>query len=159
MNTLIAYASKYGCTERCAKSLGEKLEGKVDLLDLRSGKPVDLSQYDKVVLGSSVYVGRVHKEVSEFCASNAQALQNKKLGLFICGMQKDDVIAEELKIAYPEELASKAAAKACFGGEFIFSKMSFMDKTITKVIAKTNKDTSNISESEIKRFAESMNIA
>jgi hypothetical protein len=42
MNTLIVYATKYGCTEKCAVILSEKLTGKVDLCNLKGVKDVDL---------------------------------------------------------------------------------------------------------------------
>ena len=146
MSALIAYASKHGCTEKCAEKLAEKLDEKVDLYNLKSGKSLDISLYDKVIIGSSVYVGKVHKEATEFCTKNLSELRNKKVGLFICGSQEGEALKLELDGAYPQELQSKAVAMECFGGEFTFSKMSFMEKTIVKVIAKTNKDSSNIKD-------------
>jgi menaquinone-dependent protoporphyrinogen oxidase len=159
MNTLIAYASKHGCTENCSGKLADKLTGKVELFDLKSDKKINLDEYDKVIIGSSVYAGKIHKEAEEFCKKNLELLRNKKLGLFICGSQEGEALTMELKAAYPQELQSKAAAIECFGGAFTFSKMNFMEKTIVKLIAKTNKDTSNISEDKINSFAEAMKSA
>lgn len=159
MNTLIAYASKNGCTQSCAEKLAKRLEGKVELHDLKSGKAVNLSDYDKVIVGGSVYVGKVQKEASDFCTQNMEALKNKKLGLFICGMQSEENLAMELNAAYPQELMANAVARECFGGEFIMKKLGFMEKAIVKVVAKTNQDTSNIREDIIEGFAKAMNMA
>ena len=159
MSTLIAYASKHGCTERCAEKLALGLGEKVELYNLKSGKPLDISQYDKVIIGSSVYVGKVNKEATEFCTNNLEELGNKKVGLFICGSQEGEGLKQELSAAFPQELQSKAVVIECFGGEFTFSKMSFMEKTIVKVIAKTNKDTSNIKEDTINSFMHTMQNA
>jgi menaquinone-dependent protoporphyrinogen oxidase len=159
MSILIAYASKYGCTEKCATKLAQKFNEQVDLYDMKSGKNIDLAQYDKVIIGSSVYVGKVHKEATEFCTKNLGVLSNKKVGLFICGSQEGDALKQELDAAYPQELKSKAVSVEYFGGEFIFGKMNFMEKTIVKVIAKTNKDTSNIMEDKIDSFAETLKLA
>lgn len=159
MGTLIAYASKYGCTERCAEKLAQSLGEKVDLYNLKSGKFLDISQYNKVIIGSSVYVGKVHKEATDFCARNLVELGNKKVGLFICGSQEGEALKQELDAAFPQELQSKAAVIECFGGEYTFSKMNFMEKTIVKMIAKTNKDTSNIKDDKIYSFAQIMKNA
>lgn len=159
MSVLIAFASKHGCTEKCAAKLAQKLDGRVDLYDLKSGRDINLSEYDKVIIGSSVYVGKVHKEAEEFCKKNLELLTSKKLGLFICGSQEGEALTQELNVAYPKELQEKAAAIDCFGGEFTFSKMNFMEKTIVKVIAKTNKDTSSINEDKITAFAQQIKSA
>ncbi|MDF2592747.1 MAG: flavodoxin [Clostridia bacterium] len=159
MSILIAYASKHGCTEGCAAKLAQRLGGKVELYNLKSGKAIDISQYDKVIIGSSVYVGKVNKEATEFCNKNLGELINKKLGLFICGSQEGDGLKQELDAAYPQELQSKAIAIECFGGEFTFGKMNFMEKTIVKVISKTNKDTSTIKDDKIDSFAQIMKNA
>jgi len=59
MNILIAYATKYGCTEKCAAVLSEKLTGKVDLCNLKGGRASDLTQYEKVIIGGSIYMGKI----------------------------------------------------------------------------------------------------
>lgn len=158
MKTLVVYATKYGCTEKCATALSEKLEGKVDLCKLKGVVP-DLSQYDKVIIGGSVYIGGIRKEIKEFCAKNLNALKGKKLGLFICGMQSKEVIETELNSSFPQELSEKAVAKEYFGGEFIFKQMNFLDKLIVKKVSKIDKDTSNIKNENINRFALFMNNA
>lgn len=159
MSTLIAYASKHGCTERCAEKLAQGFGEKVELYNLKSGKSIDISQYDKVIIGSSVYIGKVNKEATEFCTKNLGELGSKKVGLFICGSQEGDALKQELEVAFPQELQSNAIAVECFGGEFTFSKMGFMEKTIVKVISKTNKDTSNIKEDKINDFMQVMKNA
>jgi menaquinone-dependent protoporphyrinogen oxidase len=38
-----------------------------------------------LIIGSSVYIGRVRKEVKKFIKKNKDALMEKSLALFICG--------------------------------------------------------------------------
>lgn len=159
MSTLIAYATKYGCTEKCASMLAKKLTGKVDLLNLKEGKSLDLSHYDKVIIGGSVYIGKIQKEAAEFCTKNLDELKNKKIGLFICGMQEKDAIDTELNASFPEELLSIASAKGYFGGEFIFKKLNFFERLVVKKISKIDKDISNILTENIDNFAKLMNNA
>lgn len=101
MNTLIVYSTKYGCTEKCASILSKKLMGKVELCNLKIGSIPNLSEYDKVIIGGSIYIGKIQKEVSEFCSRNLDVLKDKKIGLFICAMQKDDAIETEINTAFP----------------------------------------------------------
>lgn len=159
MNTLIVYATKHGCTEKCAIILSEKLTGKVDLSNLKMIKDIELSQYDKVIIGGSIYVGKIQKEVREFCSKNLNALKEKKVGLFISCMADENSSETQLNNSFPEELVANAVAKEFFGGEFVFKKMNVIERFIVKKVSKTDKDTSKILNENINRFAQSMNNA
>lgn len=157
MKTLIVYASKYGFTKECVDILSNNLNGSTDIYDLREEKNIDLSKYDKVIIGGSVYMGMIRKEVKKFCEENLNLLKLKKFGLFICCMREGKEAEEELKMSFPSDIYNEAAVKDYFGGAFIFRKMNFMDSFIVKKVAKTNKDTKNIFEDKIRGFAVKMN--
>lgn len=97
MNTLIAYATKYGCVEKCALILSEKLTGEVDLYNLKEIKNIDISRYDKVIIGGSIYIGKIQKVVREFSSTKLNQLKEKEVGLFICGMGEGETAKKELK--------------------------------------------------------------
>ncbi len=153
MRTLITYASKYGFTRKCADILAKKLDGEVDICDLSINHP-SLADYDTVVIGGSIYAGKIRKPVELFCAENLDILQKKRLGLFICGMAKEEDTAKQLGTSFPEELLAAAAVKENFGGECNFEKMNFFEKTVMKKITGTDKSQTNIAEDNINRFAE-----
>ena len=157
MNTLIAYGTKYGCTEKCAKALAEKIRGEVDLCNLKTQEVKELSKYDNVIIGGSIYIGKIQRQVEEFSSKNLNLLKEKRVGLFICGMREEELAETELNDSFPQELLDKAIAKEFFGGEFVFSRMNFLERFIVKKIAKINSDTSNILEENINRFAELIN--
>lgn len=156
MNTLIAYGTKYGCAEKCAKRIAEELKEDVELVDLRKTKGVNLSGYDKVIIGGSIYIGKIQKEVSDFCSRNLDELKNKKIGLFICGMAEGEAADAELNSSFPAELLDAAKAKGFLGGEFLVDNMNFMDKLIVKKISKVTENKSNILEDRIVEFAKAM---
>lgn len=158
MNTLIVYATKHGCAEKCAGMLAQKLGGKIEVQNLKNMNALNLSQYDSIIIGGSIYAGRIQKEVSEFCIKNMEALKNKRLGLFICGMQKEAYEAE-LNAAFPKELLENSIVKDFLGGEFIFKKASFLERMVIKMITKSNKDVLDINELTIDSFAKQMNAA
>lgn len=157
MNTLIVYTSKYGCTEKCAGLLSKELNDRVDIINLKNTGDIDISKYDKVIIGGSIYIGRIQKEVTEFCSKNLDKLKEKGIGLFICGMQEGEAINTELNQNFPSELLNIAAAKEYLGGEFIFDKMNFMEKLIVKVVSKVSSNKSNILNDNIHNFAQEMN--
>lgn len=157
MNTLIVYASKYGCTEKCAELLSKELIGKVDIINLKQASNIDISKYEKIIIGGSIYIGKIQKEVKEFCSKNLDKLKEKRIGLFICGMQEGETINTEFNQNFNPELIKIADAKEHFGGEFIFDKMNFMEKIIVKKVSKVTSNKSNILENNIYKFAQVMN--
>lgn len=157
MNALIAYSSKYGCTKKCVDLLHKELNGNVEIINLQISKNIDLSKYDKIIIGGSIYMGMIQKEVKEFCNNNLEILKEKQTGLFICGMQEGESITTEINENFPKELLEASLIKEHFGGEFTFSKMKFFEKMIVKMISKTSSDKSNILKDNINKFALKMN--
>lgn len=80
------------------------------------------------------------------------------MGLFVCGMEADVTQQEaELELAvYHGELYNRAKAKAFAGGEFLFEKMNFIQRTIIKKISKVNTSTSDIKYDVVDRFITQM---
>lgn len=157
MNTLIVFSTKHGCTEKCVKILSKELKDNVDLVNLNTSKDTNISKYDKVIIGGSIYIGRIQKEVRDFCSKYLGELKDKKIGLFICGMQEGDSINTEINQNFPKELIEMATVIKHFGGEFDFSKMNFFEKLIVKIVAKTSSNKSNILNDNINSFAKTMN--
>ena len=154
MKTLIAYGTKYGCAEKRAKSLSEKLNGEVDLCNLKNGKAIELTEYDTVIIGGSIYAGQIRKEVKQFVSKNLKQLLGKKIGLFVCCMGVD-ASAATISNVFPKELVDHATVKDGFGGEFDTAKMNFLEKTMVKVIAKGNVPTAPVGD--LDGFAQAIN--
>ncbi len=157
MDILIAYGSKHGCTEKCVNLLKEKLDKKVDLINVKDASGIDLSKYEKVIIGGPIYMGKIQKEVSKFSYNNLEILKEKKIGLFICGMQSEEILEKQLNENFPRELLATAKSKEYFGGEFIFDKLRFIEKEVVKKVVKVNSDKSSILRENISKFAEKMN--
>lgn len=171
MNTLIIYASKHGTADKCAQELSQKLRGRVDLCNIKKGKLPELSQYERVIIGGSIYVGRIQKEISEFCANNIASLKQKKVGLFLCCMNKKEYDTQ-IKNAFPKELIDMATSIGNFGGEFRIKEMNFLERAAIKMVSKElakedpsiaqidmKNDISFINIDSINEFVEHMNSA
>ncbi|SMC64554.1 flavodoxin domain-containing protein [Papillibacter cinnamivorans] len=158
MSTLIAYATKHGFTKQCAERLASKLEGKTDLCDLSVRCP-DPASYDKVIVGASVYAGKLRSPAAKFCREYLETLKGKKLGLFICGMGEGEYAEKQIASSYPKDLLSAAVVKDCLGGEFNFDKMNFLERSIIRKISGSSQNTINLREEAVSRFADAMNRA
>lgn len=146
MKTLIAYAGKYGTTEKCAKLLAGKVNG-AQTVNLAETTP-DLKDYDTVVIGSNIHMGQIHKAVKKFIADYSRDLNQKHTAFFICcGLpeNKEQVFAAN----FPKELLDSAVAKKCFGGEMNIDNLRGIDKLITKMVTKATAD-KNVTPPEIR---------
>ena len=155
MTTLLVYASKHGCTEKCATILAEKLSGDVNVCNLEKDAISALESYDTIIIGGSIYAGKVQKAVQDFCAENLELLQKKKIGLFLCCGDPERV-ESQMKDAFPEPLYSHAVAVEHFGHIYDFGRMNFFERTAIKMIAKVRESEENILTENLERFAATM---
>lgn len=161
MRALIVYATKYGCTEKCVDILKSYLDIEVDVFNAKSNK-IRLEKYDVVIIGGSVYMGKIQKEVTHFCKRNINKLLKKKLGIFVCCYTPNgtDGFFETL---FPVELLHHASYVTCVGGEMNYEKMNFFYRKMFEALKKIdgfNEGFSEpqINEEEIKKLAEVFNL-
>ncbi|MGG6312320.1 flavodoxin domain-containing protein [Paenibacillus macerans] len=160
MSTLIVYAGKYGCTEKCVQTLAAQIKDPVEIVNLRRDAVPDLSAFDSVIVGGSIYFGQFQKACQQFCRDRLSELKLKKLGLFICCGNFENT-EQFLAAAFPAELLEHAAAKAGFGGELSMDQMSPLDRFVTKMITraslKEGKPLPSIRWDAIGQFSETIN--
>jgi len=140
MKTAIIYATKHGTTEKVAHLIAEKLKenAEVELFSLKKNTNPDINGFETVILGAPIYAGQASNKMKTFCKANEAVLLQKRVGLFVCGMEPSKEKQEqELTGAYPEVLFKKAQATSFLGGAFIFEKMNFFERVIIKKVAKT----------------------
>ena len=146
MKTLIVYASKTGSTEKCAGIIGQNLKD-ATIINLSARQNEDVNKYDKIIIGTPIRMGMIHKKVKEFINKNVEILKNKK-------------VAENYKQYFEQniskELLEKAITYDTFGGEMILEKQKGFDKFIVKMVSKNiaqNKEIKILTEN-IDRFIE-----
>jgi len=167
MRTLIAYASKHGSARNCARLLADSLSGETTLCNLSRDKAPDPAGFDQVIVGGSIYIGKVRPEVTKYLTRYQAELLTKKLGLFICCMATGPDADAQLKAAFPNELQAHAAYAGCLGGGFTFSDMNWLERKM--ILAITNKtpgaqpvsgkeDIDNLDREAISRLAAAFNL-
>ena len=154
MKTLILYAAKHGAAAEIVKRIAEKIDGAV-VHDLKQSGIPDLSGFDSVIVGSSVYAGMFRKEAKAFLSQNSEVLRQKKLGLFISGMssgEQQKMFADNV----PKDLLESAKATVLPGGIFDPKKAGFVARLIMKAVTKQSGYVDTIDNGKIKDFAEVM---
>lgn len=152
MKTLLVYASKSGCTEKCAALVAGKLQGEVTSIDLGKNPSPSLTAFDAVVIGTFIRVGQGAKPVKEFMVQNMDALLQKKVALFLC-CANEEAVETQMKAAFPEPLYSHAVAREHLGFGFYFDKMNFIERKMISIIAKTKENKEAIHADNIERLA------
>ncbi|MBW4837949.1 MAG: flavodoxin domain-containing protein [Paenibacillaceae bacterium] len=135
MSTLIVYAGKYGTTEKCVKTLAAKINDPVEILNLRQEAVPDLTEFDSVIVGGSIYFGQLQQACRQFCRDHSTELMRKKLGLFICcgTFEKTE---DFLDASFPADLLEHATVKAGFGGELSLKQMSLFDRFVARMVTR-----------------------
>jgi menaquinone-dependent protoporphyrinogen oxidase len=152
---LIAYATRFGTTEKCAGMLAGILREKnleVELVNLKKNIRVKPENYDLTIVGGSFLIFRMNAFVKKFVKRNLNILLNKKTGIFMCGIDED--WENEIKKGFPEELLDKAVAKGYFGYEIILNKMNPMFRNMMQKVSNTMEPVSKINTENIRKFAE-----
>ncbi len=152
MKTILIYQSKTGCTEDCALFIQSKVDN-IDVVNLKKAKIVNIEAYDRVIIGSSIYVGGPLKYIRKYCAGNEQKLLNKDLFLYFLGASKNyEEVEKGLKKTIPQKLIEHAKAISFFGGEIRFDKLNFFERVIMKKIKKENNLSPTINYKAIDEF-------
>lgn len=164
LKTLIIYDSRYGCAEKCAQMIGSKLNN-AEVVHVKNA-PEDIGFYDIIIIGGSIYMGRIQSRIRKFCKRHLKVLNKKTIGLFISCMFVGERGKEQLQNAFVKEFADKAKAKDFFGGEITFNKMKFFDRLLIKLLRKSNvtgmpkfdenNDASNLMKDKIDIFCSSL---
>lgn len=153
MKTIIIYTSKYGCTEKAAYLLKNQLGEETEVVNLMLAKEPALERYDTVILGGSIYYGKIQKQMTAFASKYINELDKKRVGLFICAGAKGEQATQELKSSFPEKLYNQSITKEVFGDEIYEEKMTILDRLVLRVVKGKNKSVNGLSKEAIERFA------
>jgi menaquinone-dependent protoporphyrinogen oxidase len=128
---LIAHASKYGSVEEVARYVGAIVRDTGAACDVVPAREVErLDGYDLVVLGTGLYMTRIHRDARRFLRRHHEELTRVRFAVFAMGPLSSDK-AEKDKVRphlehglarYPDVVP---VASEIFGGVIVPEKMSF----------------------------------
>lgn len=137
MRILIAYTSKTGTTAECAEILANRLRdgNEVVVSDMKKEETLPASNFDAIVLGSSIRMGRVSKEVKNYIKSNGEALSKIPCAVFLCCGLPDE-FEEYVTREFSADFAPSYGFH-CFGGELKPKKARGLDRIVLKAMRRS----------------------
>jgi len=154
MKTIIIYVTKYGSAGEVAQKIAGKINGAL-VHDLKQGDVPSLADYDCIIFGCSVYASNIRKEAKAFIFKNENILKEKKLGIFLLGLDKKGK-KKYLEANFPQVLLQTAKATGFFGGVFDPKKAGVMVRLLMRIITKTPNYISTIDNDKIDKFIEAI---
>jgi len=146
IKALVIYGTRYGATADTSVVIADvfRQEFEVRVVDAKKEKVQSISEFDLVIVGSGIKIGRWTNEPEKFLRKFQKELSKKKVALFVCcgganpltkGEEKTKEM-EDAKKKYLEDKATKydlnPIALGFFGGIYNFNKMSwFLRKTMS----------------------------
>ena len=159
---LIVYGTRYGATAMTSEEIADvfRQEGlDVRVVNLKDEKVKDISDYELVVVGSGIRIGKWTKEPEKFIKKFRKELANKKVALFVCcgsaqPLPEEEKKPEDIENARRKYLEEKAAkynlqpvALGFFGGVYNFNKVSRLFRTFMASI-KPQPEAAGVPETE-----------
>lgn len=138
MKTVIVYKGKYGATRQYAWWAGEELGCPVLTADEVQEK--DIAEADSVILGTSVYIGKL--QITKWLKKYASLLRNKKLFLFlVAGTPPDqkEKLDAYIRAGVPEEVRQQCEI-FYLPGRLVMKKLSWFDRFMLNMGARLAKD-------------------
>ena len=128
---LVAYASKYGSAEEVARYVAAVLrDGGTDCEVVAAGDVENVDDYDLIVLGTGLYMGRMHRDARRFLRSHHDALEHARFAVFAMGPLSNDPAEKEkvrphLERGFARHRGIAPVTTAIFGGVIDPEKLSF----------------------------------
>ncbi len=141
LKTLIVYATRYGATAGTSEEIAKVLRDEgfdVTVVDLKQEKVKDISEYELIIVGSGLQMGRWVGNAEDFLNKFRLGLNQKKLALFVSSMkpamerESKTQELEQLRKSVLDDKASKYGLHPLFmgffGGCIDYNKMNFITR-------------------------------
>ena len=153
-NYLIIYSTTDGHTKTICERIKNFLNNGnlVKLISLEDAKKIDLSNFEKIIIGASIRYGKHSKELYKFINLNKKILDQRKCAFFsvnVVARKPEKNTAETNPYINKFLKISKWRPKKIrvFAGKVDYPNYSFFDKYIIKFIMFITKGPTDISQS------------
>jgi menaquinone-dependent protoporphyrinogen oxidase len=142
---LVTYATRAGSTVEVAAAIGEAIAARGFEVDVKPVKEnPSLEGYQAVLVGSAIRMGAWLPEAVEFVKDNQGTLNQLPVALFTVHMlnREDDETSRANRLAYLKDVRPllKSAEEVFFAGKFDMSRLSFLDRMISKAVKAVDED-------------------
>lgn len=139
---LILFSTTDGHTHEISKRITEIVQQKghkVDLMPLIDHPDIDITPYDRIVVGASIRYGKHNPEVYKFIEKNEKLLDSKDNAFFSVNVvarkpEKNRPDTNPYMLKFLKEINWMPHKLAVFGGKLEYPKYSFWDRTMIRLI-------------------------
>lgn len=139
---LIIYSTTDGHTREICECLRDEIELQshdVDLVALHDEPDVDLSQFDRIVVGASIRYGKHRPQVYNFIRANRTILETRPCAFFSVNVVarkpgKNQPDTNPYLKKFLKQLTWKPAQQAVFAGKIDYPLYGFWDRQIIRFI-------------------------
>jgi len=141
VRTLIVFGTRYGATTGTSEEIAKVLREEgfdVKAANAKKEKIKSISEYELVIVGSGMRMGKWTTEADDFLKKFQKELEQKKLAIFASTMKtvseregKTEDVAQMRKAALEDKIAQydlHPIALGFFGGVLDYNKMGFLFK-------------------------------
>ncbi len=139
---IIIYSTTDGHTkEICSYLLNiiEKSNNQVTLISIENAEKIDLTIFDKIVIGASIRYGKHSPKVYEFINNNLQILDNKSNAFFSVNVvarkpEKNQADTNPYLKKFLLQIPWKPKKLAVFAGKINYQKYNIFDRYMIRMI-------------------------
>lgn len=144
MSYLLLYSSTDGQTKKIVLKIAEQLrtQGRqCDIRDLNTEKNLNLSAYDKVLVGASIRYGHFNKGLLQFAAAYQRQLNSMKTAFFSVNLTarkegKDTPATNAYTRKFLEKSPWNPTLISVFAGALCYPQYGWFDRTMIRLIMK-----------------------
>ena len=159
--TLFVYATRHGFTQSCVDWMIQHASpgcSAHNLIHTPNLSTEELEGFQTILIGGSIHVGDIQKQVKTFITTHKQVLLMRKVGLFLSCMDEGEVAQEDFNKAFPEWIREHATAVAFTGAAFYFDKMNLLERWVIKRIHHSSEDIEHHKYDEMKAFLKKLDL-
>ena len=171
MSSLIIYSSTDGHTKIICEKIKNNLENSnhIELVSLSHAKNLNLSNFNKIIIGASIRYGKHNPGVLEFVKSNINILNKVKTAFFSVNVvarkkEKNTPSTNPYVIKFIKQTNWKPTNIGVFAGKVDYPSYKFFDKYIIRFIMWLTKGPTDVSKSyeftnwnEVEKFGKIIN--
>lgn len=132
MKTIILYQTKTGSTKQYAQWLSEKINNS-DVLDVKDYKKGSVDNYDRVVIGSRTYMGKI--QVQDFMEKHWEEIKDQDVHLFAVGIfPQNSPESKESFDQIPQYIRDGLTGYVKLPGKIQLQELNFFDKLIFRLM-------------------------
>lgn len=135
---IVIYDSTNGTTEETVNKIRNICNKDIKIIHVKDAGNIDISQYERVFIGSGIYGGNISNKLSEFIKHNSSTLDRKKIIFFVHSISSETKLGDTVKNSIKTLLKSGSFEIICLGGKVNMEKTNFFLKTLLKSMLKEN---------------------